>query len=130
MKIDLDKLDVNNEKDRAVLWGLGVEIEVWNSARNTWIPIQEAYQLSHDLVRVYRRKQTETPRRTITIPQCFTEAPEIGATCWFLASSLFDGYVGRPWEDAFIDNVFLKNGAVFATEDDVKAVVAAMRGKK
>ena len=126
MNVDLEKLDVAKAEDRAVLWGAGVPIEVWSEGGHGWYIVTNIAQLStHLWSRKFRLKPIT---RTITIPQCLTEAPKIGSFLWGLNVYIQEGYFRTIWEDSHIDRVAIRNGGYFATEDDVKAVVAAMRG--
>lgn len=130
--IDLDKLDVNKPQDRAILWGLGVEIEVggWNAS--SWHPIKEGFDLFFNKNK-FRRKPIETPKRTITIPQCLTEIPENGQI-FLLNGYADDGCEEIKCQTHHLENSFIKrhlrNGFCFATEEDAKAVIAALRGEK
>ena len=124
--IDLDNLDPNIEKDRAVLFGLGLHLEVWTEGSNFWLPVTGVGQLqSFCGVRKFRRKPIT---RTITIPQCLTEVPESGTTVFFVCLTTSDGYSDIEWAGSALEIAELKNGGIFATEEDAKAFVTAMKG--
>ena len=124
MNIDLENLDVNKPEDRAVLWGLGVEIE-FSPNNECWYKVME-HCLNIPYAK-YRRKPVETPKRNITIPQCLTEAPAMGTRTWALNVYTEEGYYCVVFTDSLADRIAIRNGGYFATLEDVKVVVAALR---
>ena len=126
MNIDLNKLDVNEDQDRAMLWGAGVPIEVWSESGDGWRIVTNITQLStHLWSRKFRRKPIT---RTIIIPQCLTEAPAMGTMYWSIDLDEYFGYRSICWGGDKFDMELLEKGQCFATENDVKAVLAAMKG--
>ena len=130
MNIDTDKLDLTKQNERIAAWCLGVELQYWNETYKCWWDVTELACLTLWSHREYRRKPVETPKRNITIPQCLTEEPEVGTTVWMLCLDLTQGYGSWKWKNKNFDKNGLANGYCFATEEDVKAVVDAMRGEK
>ena len=127
----LSELDVNTERGRARLWGAGVPIEVWSTGYKHWYVVTNIAQLSTHLgCKKFRIKPFETPKHTIEIPQCLSEAPAMRTTYWSIDTSYGMGYKSWRWDETQFDKNLLRNGQCFATEEDVKAVVAAMRGEK
>ena len=125
--IDLDKLDPNNEKDRAVLFGLGVQLEVWSDG-GWWYA---ATNLSHLSTHICDRKFRLKPiTRTITIPQCLTEEPLDGAIVWIVANGCKSGYDMIIWNGCDKSVLSLENGYIFASEEAVRDFVDVMRSGK
>ena len=125
MNIDTNQLDISKQNERIAAWYLGVEIEWYDESSNCWHLAIELYNLEWSL-RKYRRKPIETPKRNITIPQCLTEEPKIGAVYWIVHFNGDNLVAEWMWEGGWLDKRLLANGLCFATEEDAKAVVAAM----
>ena len=128
MNIDTDKLDLTKQNERIAAWCLGVELQYWNETYKCWWDVTELACLTLWAHREYRRKPIETPKRTITIPQCLTEAPAFDTKYWRTSSNNKTGFAAWAWINDDSDKDALANGICFAKEEDAKAFVAAMRG--
>ena len=121
MNIDLNKLDINDEHDRAMLWGAGVQIQ-WHYSGDVWYEVTCGQNLFSAMI--YRRKPIT---RTITIPQCLTEAPARGSFYWSLWGNSMNATQFK-WNGSAFDNSMLLFGLCFATEGDADAFATAMKG--
>ena len=126
--IDIDKLDITDEKQRLLAWCLGADLEWYkDGGLRQWHGIKSFVDLSSGLNRKFRRKPDI---RTIEIPKCITEVPADDTECWKIAMNMKCGYEMWQWSGDDFDLRSLANGQYFHSEDDVKAVIAAMRGEK
>lgn len=111
--------------DAKLAWAKGEDLQIRETGTTEWKPLTDKYSL---MVFDYDRYELRLKPRTITlnveIPAPFE--PKVGEEYWFV-STQDKGYGCNDFESNKYDGRFMNIGA-WRTEEEVKQVVAALRG--